>query len=131
MVSSMQFYLSALIIPLAVLLTTTPVKADSLQLAENPFGSPAALPEKQNMKLIGFVASKISSGIAGRMAVYDDAGTKRIGDYAEIYNLKGALIVIIWFDQFGILRTAIDRGVILHKKDVEGVLVLVMNGDLA
>jgi hypothetical protein len=64
------------------------------------------------------------------MAVYDDIATERIGDYAEIYNLKGALIAIIWFDEFGILRTAIDRGVVLHKKDVEGVLVLVMNGDL-
>ena len=130
MVSTTQFYRSALIVPLAVLLTTTAVKADSLQLAENPFGSTTVLPEKQNMKLIGFVAPKISSGIAGGMAVYDDAATKRIGDYAEIYNPKGALIAIIWFDQFGILRTAIDRGVVLHKKDVEGVLVLVMNGDL-
>jgi len=116
MVSSMQFYRSALIIPLAVLLTTTPVKADSLQLAENPFGSITVLPEKQNMKLIGFVAPKISSGIAGGMAVYDDAATKRIGDYAEIYNLKGALIAIIWFDQFGILRTAIDRGLSFTKE---------------
>src|SRR5215510_1365046 len=130
MVSTTQFYRSALIVPLAVLLTTTAVKADSLQLAENPFGSTTVLPEKQNMKLIGFVAPKISSGIAGGMAVYDDAATKRIGDYAEIYNLKGALIAIIWFDQVGILRTAIDRGAVLHKNDVEGVLVLVMSGDL-
>src|SRR5262249_27134551 len=129
MVSTTQFYCSALIVPLAVLLTTTAVKADSLQLAENPFGSTTVLPEKQNMKLIGFVAPKISSGIAGGMAVYDDAATKRIGDYAEIYNLKGALIAIIWFDQFGILRTAIDRGLSFTKEDVEGVLVLVMNGD--
>jgi hypothetical protein len=120
----------ALFITLAVLLTTTHVKADSSQLAENPFGSLAALPEKEKMKLIGFVAPRASSGIAGGMAVYDDPATKRTGDYAEIYNLKGALIAIIWFDQLGILRTAIDRGVVLHKKDVEGVLVLVMNGEL-
>jgi len=116
MVSTTQFYRSALIVPLAVLLTTTAVKADSLQLAENPFGSTTVLAEKQNMKLIGFVAPKISSGIAGGMAVYDDAATKRIGDYAEIYNLKGALIAIIWFDQFGILRTAIDRGLSFTKE---------------
>src|SRR5262245_3928858 len=115
MVSSTQFY-SALIIPLAVLLTTTAVKADSLQLAENPFGSTTVVPEKQTMKLIGFVAPKVSSGIAGGMAVYDDAATKRIGDYAEIYNPKGALIAIIWFDQFGILRTAIDRGLSFTKE---------------
>src|SRR5262244_2647377 len=116
MVLLMQFCCSALIIPLAVLLTTIPVKADSLQLAENPFGSTTVVPEKQNMKLIGFVAPKVSSGIAGGMAVYDDAATKRIGDYAEIYNLKGALIAIIWFDQFGILRTAIDRGLSFTKE---------------
>jgi hypothetical protein len=111
-------------------LASAHVKADSLQLAENPFGNPAALPEKQKMKLIGFLAPKALSAIAGGMAVYDDVTTKRIADYAEIYNSTGALIAIIWFDEFGILRSAIDRGVVLHKQDVEGVLVLVMNGDL-
>jgi len=111
----------ALFILLAVLLATANVNADPLQLAESPFGTPTNLPEKQNMKLIGLLKPKAHAGIAGSMAVYDDIATKRIGDYAEIYNLKGALIAIIWFDEFGILRTAIDRGVVLHKKDVEGV----------
>ena len=37
-------YRSALNVSLAVLLTTADIKADPLQLAENPFGSPAALP---------------------------------------------------------------------------------------
>jgi hypothetical protein len=62
-------YRGALIVSLAVLLTTTHVKGDSLQLAENPFGSPATLPEKEKMKLIGFVAPRASSGIAGGIAV--------------------------------------------------------------
>ena len=122
-------YRSVLILSLALLLATGHAKADSL-LAENPFGGPTVVPEKQNMKLIGLLKPKPYAGFAGSMAVYDDIATKRIGDYAEIYNSAGALIAIIWFDEFGILRTAIDRGVVLHKKDVEGVLVLVMNGHL-
>jgi hypothetical protein len=118
-----------LFILLAVLLAVN-VNANPLHLAENPFGAPSNLPEKQKMKLIGLLTPKAHAGIAGSMAVYDNLATERIGDYAEIYNLKGALIAIIWFDEFGILRTAIDRGVVLHKKDVEGVLVLIMSGDL-
>jgi hypothetical protein len=88
----MGFNRIALFIPLAVLLSTAHVKADSLQLAENPFGSQTTLPEKQKMKLIGFQASKALSGLVGGMAVYDDVATKRIGDYAEIYNPTGALM---------------------------------------
>ena len=72
-------YRSALIVPLAVLLTTTHVQGDSLQLAENPFGSPAALPQKEKMELIAFVAPRASSGIAGSMAVYDDLPRKESG----------------------------------------------------
>lgn len=48
---------------------------------------------------------------------------------AERINPTGALIAIIWFDRFGILRSAIDRGVVMHN-DVEGILVLVFDGDL-
>ena len=65
------------------------------------------------------------------MAVYDDAVTKRLGDYAEIYNPTGGLLAVIWFDRFGILRSAVDRGIILNKHNVEGVLVLVLEGYLA
>ena len=72
-------------------MATANVNADSLQLAESPFGTPTNLPEKQNMKLIGLLKPKAHAGTAGSMAVYDDIATKRIGDYAEIYNLKGAL----------------------------------------
>jgi hypothetical protein len=123
-------YRVALFIPLTLLLATSHVKADSLQLAENPFGSQTALPEKQKLKLIASQPPKLRQDSPAGMAVYDDIATKRVGDYAEIYNPTGALIAIIWFDKFGILRSAIDRGVVLRKQDVEGVLVLVMNGDL-
>ena len=63
---SNTIYRMALFIPLVALLATAHVKADSLQLAENPLGSPTALPDKRKMKLISFIAPKASSGFAGR-----------------------------------------------------------------
>ncbi len=53
--------------------------------------------------------------IAGGMAVYHDAATERRGDYAEIYNPTGGLLAVIWFDRFGILRSAVDRGIVLKQ----------------
>ena len=64
------------------------------------------------------------------MALYDDADTKRLVDYAEIFKPTDELLAVIWFDKFGILRSAIDRGVYLKHGAVEGVMVLVLYGDL-
>jgi hypothetical protein len=122
----------ASVVALAIVLAFSHASADSLKVVENFFGnnvvSPSTLPEKQKMRLIGSVTPKVVGAIA-RITVYDDAATKRIGDYAEIYNSTDDLIAIIWFDGFGIVRSAIDRAIVLNK-GVEGVLVLVLDGEL-
>jgi hypothetical protein len=122
----------ASIVALIILLIFGNVDADSLQVVENLFGkiSPASLSEKPKMRRVAFLTPTVEGAIGGCMAVYDDAATKRRGDYAEIYNPTGDLIAIIWFDRFGILRSAIDRGIVFNKHHVEGVLVLVLDGDL-
>lgn len=84
------------------------------------------LPETQELRLVALLPLMIG----GIMAVYDDAATKRPLDYAEIYNPSGELLAIFWFDRFGILRTAVDRSIVLKRDAVEGVLVLVLDGDL-
>jgi hypothetical protein len=90
---------------------------------------PRSLPPKTEMTILGFFGFTLG-GQAGSIAVYDDAATKRVGDYSEIYNATGDLVAIVWYDAFGILRSAVDRGVILHKP-LEGVFVLVLDGELA
>jgi hypothetical protein len=105
---SKSIYRVISIIPLTILMVSGRVDADSLQIIANFSGnkitSPASLPEKQKMKLVGFFTITRAGQIAGGMAVCDDVATKRLGDYAEIYNPTGALLAIIWFDKFGILR---------------------------
>jgi hypothetical protein len=120
-------YRIASVISLCILFSS-PVNAGSLKVMENSsIVSPSSLPEKQKMRLLGFVTPRNVGAIA-RIAIYDDGATKRIGDYAEVYNPTGELIAVIWFDGFGIVRSAIDRGIVLNK-DVEGVLVLVLDGE--
>ena len=117
-------------ITLVAVLIVLPTKADSWRVVESDIDNQQSLPSKQTMRLIGFLTVTINGQVVGGMAVYDDAATKIFGDYAEIYNPKGDLLAILWFDRFGILRSAIDRGIVQNKHAIEGVLVLVTGGDL-
>lgn len=100
MVFQSIIYRIASLVALAIVLASSHASADSLKVVENFFGdnvvSPSTLPEKQKMRLIGSASLRL--GAIARITVYDDAATKRSGDYAEIYNPTGHLIAIIWFD---------------------------------
>ena len=89
----------------------------------------ASVPQKQSLTLIASVPLFMDGEPIGVLLFYDDATTKRPVDYAEVYNTSGDLLAVHWFDRFGIERTAIDRGIILHESDVEGTLVLFLDGD--
>jgi hypothetical protein len=62
--------------------------------------------------------------------VYDDVTTERPADYWEIYNQDGELLAVSWFDSLGIRKTAVDRGIVEEKDKLEGVFVVVLDGDL-
>jgi hypothetical protein len=47
-----------------------------------------------------------------------------------LYNNAGQLVAVGWFDKFGIQRIAMDRGLLEDNGKLEGVLVLVLDGDL-
>jgi len=65
------------------------------------------------------------------LAVYDDDMTERRADYTELYDNTGHLLAVSWFDQFGIERVAVDRGLLEPDQDeFEGVFVLIEEGDL-
>ena len=38
--------------------------------------------------------------------------------------------MISWFDRFGIERTAVDRGIVEQKDKLEGIFVVVVEGDV-
>ena len=60
--------------------------------------------------------------------VYDDVTTEKPADYWELYDQQGDLLAVSWFDKFGIQRTAVDRGIIEQKDQLEGVFVVVPDG---
>ena len=126
-----KIYLLASIVCLFVILALGHGDAGSLQVVENSaeksLVSPASLTRTQELKLVSFLTLTVKGVI---MAVYDDASTKRAVDYAEVHNPAGDLLAILWFDRFGILRTLVDQSLILNKDNVEGVMVLVLDGDL-
>jgi hypothetical protein len=70
-------------------------------------------------QVLGFIASY----------VYKDVSTGRSADYWELYDETGNLLAVSWFDQFGIQRTAVDRGIVNDEDKLEGVFVIVSESD--
>jgi hypothetical protein len=89
-------------------------------------------PEQHQMRLVSFDPWVIEGEVMGAVAayVYDDVTTERPADYWEIYNQNGDLLAVIWFDSLGLRKTAVDRGIVEEKDKLEGVFVVVLDGDL-
>jgi len=108
------------------------VRAGEMQAATNAAGQEtAAGPELHDMSLVSFQPWVVEGQVLGALAeyVYDDVITQRPTDYWELYDEQGELLAISWFDRFGIQRTAIDRGIVEQKNQLEGVFVVVLDGD--
>jgi hypothetical protein len=88
-------------------------------------------PQQHEMRLVSFDPWVIEGEVMGAVAtyVYDDVTTERAVDYWEIYNQDGELLAVSWFDGHGVRRTAVDRGIIEEKDELEGVFVVVLDGD--
>ena len=65
----------------------------------------------------------------GRVTIYDDPTTQRSADYLELYNNAGHLVAVGWFDRFGIERMAVDRGLLEDRDELEGVFVVLLDGE--
>jgi hypothetical protein len=65
----------------------------------------------------------------GAIAVYDDPTTQRAADYLEVFDSGGALVVVSWIDRFGIERLVVDRALVDGGQELEGVFVMVVNGE--
>jgi len=98
---------------------------------------PASVPERNHLRQISILPVTVEAEIAGhvvvenvgRVVVYDDPTTQRPADYIELYNNTGNLVAVGWFDRYGIERIAVDRGLLDDRDELEGVLVVVLDGE--
>jgi len=108
------------------------VRAGELQATTDASGQPAATgPELHDMSLVSYEPWLVEGQVLGALAeyVYDDVTTQRPTDYWELHDKQGELVAVSWFDRFGIQRTAVDRGIVEQKDKLEGVFVVVVDGD--
>ena len=118
---------------IAVLFFLELVAARAAGPSDNATGQEiATTPEQHQMSLVSFDPWVVAGEVLGTLAtyVYDDVTTERPADYWELYDKEGNLLALSWFDRFGIKRTAVDRGIVEEKDQLEGVLVMVIVGDL-
>ena len=90
---------------------------------------PTSVPEKNQLRPISILPVTVEGQIVGRIVVYDDPATQRPADYLELYTNTGDLVAVSWFDKYGVERTAVDRGLLEGKDELEGILVVVLDGD--
>lgn len=90
---------------------------------------PRSAPEKDHFTHLGTLAMMEKSSIVSVLDLYDDPSTERSVDYLELYDPSGELLVICWFDGYGIVRLAMDLGLLQEEKvALEHILVLVDSG---
>jgi len=113
----------------ASLFFSLPLKAGAIPTSEDT-SSPLALKSPQ-LELMQSSPSPlvVNDEIVGMVAVYDDPATERPADCLKLYNNRGQLVAISWFDKFGIQRMAVDRGLLEDDGKLKGVFVLVLDGD--
>jgi hypothetical protein len=114
------------------LLFFTDIRAEEVQPSDNATEQESVTaPEQHDMSLVSFSPWVVEGEVLGGVAeyVYNDVTTERPADYWELYDREGNLLVISWFDRFGIKRTAVDRGIVEEKDQLEGIFVVVLDGD--
>jgi len=80
--------------------------------------------------LVSFSPLLANGETVGGIAIYDDPTTQRPADYLEVFDNGGALVVVSWFDRFGIERLIVDRALVEGGQELEGVFVAVVNGEI-
>jgi hypothetical protein len=107
------------------------VRGDELQPSENALEQEIVTGPQHDMSLVSFSPWVVEGEVLGTLAayVYDDVTTERPADYWELYDKQGNRLAIGWFDRFGIQRTAVDRGIVEQKDKLEGIFVVILNGE--
>jgi hypothetical protein len=115
----------------APLFLVTPIHSDLIQTNDRTSQEifSALATEQHSLTLVSFSPLVVEGKTLGEVLIYDDPTTKRPVDYFELYDSTGDLVAVGWFDQFGIQRVAVDRGVLERGDEVEGVYVFFLEGD--
>jgi len=105
--------------------------ANAAQEMKSPVEEEIAGPGRYQTEITSLEPWLVDGKTVGVVASYKfkDVAADRPADYWEFYDGDGHLLAIIWFDQFGIRRIAIDEGILEKKGSFEGIFVLVVNGD--
>ena len=106
---------------------TEPLQAGHRASEETPLS--VSVPETGRLNLVSFLSVTVEGPFLGWLAVYDDATTERAADYLELYNNASDLLAFSWFDNFGIQRVAVDRGLLEEAAKLEGVFVVLLEGE--
>jgi len=85
--------------------------------------------EHPSLTLVSFSSLLIAGNTVGKVLIYDDPTTKRPADYFELYDADDDLFAVSWFDRFGIQRVAVDRGLLGEADKLEGVFVILLQGE--
>ena len=93
------------------------------------FKAPAVGLPQVSFTLISFSPLVANGETVGAIAVYDDPTTQRPADYLEVFDSGGRLVVVSWIDRFGIERLVVDRALVEGGQELEGVFVMVVNGE--
>ena len=90
------------------------------------------MPEHYDMILVSSQFWVVEGEVLGTLAVYvySDVITERPVDYWELYDKQINLLAVSWFDRFGIQRTAVDRGIVEEEDKLEGIFVVILDGNL-
>jgi hypothetical protein len=89
----------------------------------------SSAPRRQGLKLVSYFELVLRDRVIGGVAAYDDPKTTRQVDCLALYDTEGELLMFGWFDRFGIERVAADRGFLEGQNALEGVFVVLLNGD--
>jgi hypothetical protein len=118
---------------LAALLVSAPLRAESTLIDYQPLGQNIFLPvwalEEHELTRRAVASFVVGDKTMGVVAVYDDPATDRPADYLELYDDTGHLLAVSWFDRLGIERVAVDRGFLEGKNELDGVFVVLLDGD--
>src|SRR5262249_23921240 len=109
-------------------LTTKAVEAADIPSKQEIF-LPTSVPEKNHLRPIAILPETVEGQIVGRMVVYDDTMSQRSASYIELYTNTGDPVGARWFDRYGVERTAVDRWLLEDKDELEGILVVVLDGE--
>jgi hypothetical protein len=80
---------------------------------------PTSAPDRARMVITDYVMVWDHDFPLFILVSYDDLRTRTEVDYAEVYDLRGNLIVIAWTDRFGIYQIAVDETLLLEEDLVE------------